>query len=132
MSRENVEVVRRNAEAFGRNDWEAVLADAPEDVEWVIAEEHPNARTLRGRKEVAAYLRDWGETLSELRFDFYELVDAGGAVVCLGKVTGRVGEGGPEVTVELATVTDFRDGVPVRTREFLDSKAALEAAGLRE
>jgi ketosteroid isomerase-like protein len=132
MSQENVEVVRRRVEALSRNDWDAALAGIPEDMEWVIGEAHPNARTLRGRQEIAAYFRDWRETLSDLRYDIDDLIDAGEAVVCLGKVTGRAGEGGPEVTVALASVTDFREGVPVRTREFLDGKAALEAVGLRE
>jgi uncharacterized protein len=132
MSQENVEVVRRNAEAFARNDYETVLAEAPDDVEWVIAEDHPDARTLRGREEIAAYLRDWRETLDDLRYDIDEVIDAGESVVCLGSVTGRPGQGAPAVTVAVATVTDFRDGVSVRTREFLDRNAALEAVGLRE
>jgi ketosteroid isomerase-like protein len=132
MSQENVDLVRRNAAALARNDYDAALRDAPEDVEWVIAEENPNARTLRGRDEIAAYLEDWRDTLGDLRYDIEELIDAGEAVVCLGKLTGGAGEGAPEVTVALATVTEFRDGVPIRTREFLDPEAALEAVGLRE
>jgi uncharacterized protein len=131
VTQENLETVRRNAAAFARNDYEAALNHAPEEVEWVIAEENPNARTLRGRHEIVAYLQDWRETLSDLRYDVDELIDAGDAVVCLGKVSGRAGARAPEVTVALATVTEFRDGVPIRTREFLDPEAALEAVGLR-
>ncbi len=132
MSQENVEIVRRGLEAYSQGDFDAALADTPVDAEWVIAEENPNARTLRGPDEIRAYFRDWQETLSGLRYEIDELVDAGDAIVCLGRVTGRAGNDGPEVTVALATVTYFRDGVPVRTQEFLDSGAALEAVGLSE
>ena len=132
MSQENVEYVRRTIEAYARGDFDAVLASTPADAEWVIAEENPNARTLRGPDEIRAYMRDWQETLGVIRYDIVELIDAGDAVVCLGKITGRAGDDGPEVTVALATVTYFRDGVPVRTHEFLDTADALKAAGLSE
>jgi ketosteroid isomerase-like protein len=132
MSQENVEYVRRMVEAYGRGDFDTALASTPDDAEWVIAEENPNARTLRGPDEIRAYVRDWQETLGAMRYDIVELIDAGDAVVCLGKVSGRAGNDGPEVTVALATVTYFRDGVPVRTHEFLDAADALEAAGLKE
>jgi ketosteroid isomerase-like protein len=132
MSQENVEYVRRLVEAYGRGDFDAALANTPDDAEWVIAEENPNARTLHGPDQIRAYVRDWRETLDGMRYDIVELIDAGDAVVCQGKVTGRARNDGPEVTVALATVTYFRDGVPVKTHEFLDSADALEAAGLKE
>jgi ketosteroid isomerase-like protein len=132
MSQENVEYVRRTVEAYGQGDFDAVLANTPDDAEWVIAEENPNARTLHGPDEIRAYMRDWQETLGVIRYDIVELIDAGDAVVCLGKVTGRAGNDGPEVTVALATVTYFREGLPVRTHEFLDAADALEAVGLKK
>jgi uncharacterized protein len=103
MSQENVEIVRRGLEAYSQGDFDAALADTPVDAEWEIAAENPNARTLRGPDEIRAYFRDWQETLSGLRYEIDELVDAGDAVVCLGRVTGRAGNDGPEVTVALAT-----------------------------
>jgi ketosteroid isomerase-like protein len=132
MSQENLEYVRRTLEAYGRGDFDAALANAPDDAEWVIAAENPNARTLRGPGEIRAYMRDWQETLGAMRYDIVELIDAGDAIVCLGKVSGRAGDDGPEVTVALATVTWFRDGVPVKTHEFLDAGDALEAVGLKQ
>jgi uncharacterized protein len=130
MSEANVDFVRRVQEAWNNGDFDEFFAAAPADVEWVIAEENPNARTLRGPEEIAAYLRDWASTMPGLRFAASELIDAGDAVVSVGKVTGRAGANGPEVTVALATVTYFEDGRPVRTEEYLDPDRARVAAGV--
>jgi ketosteroid isomerase-like protein len=132
MSRENVEHVRRSREAWNRGDIEAFLATAPDDAEWVIAEENPNARTLRGHDEIRAYLRDWVDTMPNLRIEASEDIDAGDAVVTLATVSGRAGADGPDVTVEIAFVTYFENGRAVRTEEYLDSKRALDATGVSQ
>ena len=131
MSQENVEIVRRSQEAWKEGDIDGCLADVPPDAEWVIAEENPNARTLRGRDEITAYLRDWLSTMPGLRYDATRHIDIGNAVVSLGSVSGRVGEG-PEISVALAFVTYFEQGLPVRTEEYLNPDEALEAVGLSE
>jgi ketosteroid isomerase-like protein len=112
MSQENVEYVRRSQEAWNGGDFGPFLAATPADAEGVIAEENPNARTLRGPEEIAAYLRGWSSTMPGLRYDVAERIDAGDAVVSLGNITGRAGEDGPEITVQLATVTYFDRGGP--------------------
>ena len=131
MSQENVEVVRRSQEAWKEGDIDGFLANVPPDAEWVIAEENPNARTLRGRDEITAYLRDWLSTMPGLRYDATKHIDIGNAVVSLGSVSGRVWEG-PEISVALAFVTYFEQGLPVRTEEYLNPDEALEAVGLSE
>jgi ketosteroid isomerase-like protein len=132
MSQENVEIVRRSQEAWNGGDLDAFLSIGPAEAEWVIAEENPNARTLRGRDEIAAYLRDWVDTMPGLRYEATEHVDAGNAVVTLGTISGRAGEDGPEISVQCAFVTYFDRGLAVRTEEYLDPGRALEAAGLSE
>lgn len=132
VSREAVDVVRRSVEAFSRRDVEGVLADTRHDHEWVISPQSPEARTLHGHAEIADYLSDWWCALDELRYDIDELIDAGDAVVCVGTLTGRPKGADAEVTVPFATVTDFREGIPIRTREFLTKDSALTAVGLAE
>lgn len=132
MSQENVETVRRSQEAWSGGDLGVFLSAFPADAEWMIAEENPNARTLRGPEEIAAYHRDWADTMPGLRYDVAEHIDAGEAVVSLGTISGRAGEDGSEVSVQLAFVTYFEQGFPVRTEEYLDPRKALEAVGLSE
>jgi ketosteroid isomerase-like protein len=117
-------------DAWNRGDLDAMLAHTPPDAEWVISEENPSARTLRGPAEIRAYLEDWRDTVQELRFEVSERLDAGDIVVTIGTMSGRAGHDGPEITTALALVTRFRDGVPVRTEEYLDVERALEAARL--
>ena len=130
VSQQNVELVRQSQEAWNAGGIDALVAMIPPDGEWVVAKENPNARTLRGPDEIRAYLRDWNETMPELRYEPAERIDAGNAVVTLGTAAGRAGADGPEVAVKLAFVIRFEDGVPVRTEEYLDEREALAAAGI--
>jgi ketosteroid isomerase-like protein len=129
MSQENVEVVRRSLEA---GDRQAALADTRPDVEWVVAKEHPNSRTLHGHEEIIGYLHEWDEMLEDIRFDVADYRKAGDRVVALGKVQGKGNGGGTPVEVPLTLVYVFEDDKIARVEEYLDPKEALEAAGLRE
>jgi ketosteroid isomerase-like protein len=127
MSQENVEIVRRLLEA---EDSEAALAEMRPDLVWVVAKEHPNARTLHSRAEVVRYLDEWGEMLEDIRFEPADFWEAGDRVVAIGKVRGKGKEGGVPVEVPLILVYVFDDDAIVRVEEYLDPKEALDAAGL--
>jgi ketosteroid isomerase-like protein len=130
MSQEFVDRVRRNHLAWNRGDDEAAVADLAPDVEWVIAEENPNAGTLRGRDAVRAYLHDWRETLDDMSYELERVVDAGDAIVTIGTISGRAGPAGPEVAVPLAVVSRLDGDLVSRVEEYLDPRLALEAVGL--
>jgi ketosteroid isomerase-like protein len=130
VSEANVGVIRQIEAAFNRGDLDAMLAHLAPDAEWEISENNPAARTLHGRDEIRAYLEDWLDTVKGLHYQASRYIDAGDAVVQIGTMTSRVRDGGSELTVSLAFVTRFRDGVPVRTAEYLDVERALAAAGL--
>ena len=130
VSEENVERIRRVEAAFNRGDLDALVDELSPDAEWEVSENNPAARTLHGRDEIRAYLEDWRDTVHGLHYEASRYVDAGDAVVQLGSMTSRVGGGDAELTVPLAFVTRFRDGVPVRTEEYLDVEQALAAVRL--
>jgi|tagenome__1003787_1003787.scaffolds.fasta_scaffold20802636_3 ketosteroid isomerase-like protein len=130
VGRAQIEIVKRALDAWNRGDVEAMVAEASPDGEYAIAEQNPNARLLRGRQEIGDYLRDWLDTIHGLHYEPEEMRDAGDAVVVLGKMSGRVGEDGPEITAELGFVLHFDGTVVVRTEEYLDHRQALAAAGL--
>jgi ketosteroid isomerase-like protein len=130
VSEANVDVIKQVEAAFNRGDLEAMLDLIAPDAEWEISEENPSARTLHGRDEIRAYLEDWRDTVHGLHYEAHRYVDAGDAVVQVGTMTGRVGDGDSELTAPLAFVTRFRDGVAVRTEEYLNIDAALRAGGV--
>jgi ketosteroid isomerase-like protein len=101
------------------------------DIEWVIAREHPDARTLTGHEAVAQYQRDWRESLPDLRFELDRL-DAVEQVVAIGTVRGAGTASGADVEVPIAFLFTLRDGLITRVEEYLNPAEALEAAGLRE
>jgi ketosteroid isomerase-like protein len=126
-----MEAVQRSLEAWNRGDVDAMLTRVTDESEYAIAELNPNARLLRGRDEIAAYLRDWLDTVSGLHYEAYDIRDVGETVLVLGTMTGRVGaDDGPELTAELAFVLRFDGDVVARTEEYLDASDAVAAAGL--
>ena len=130
MSAENVELIKQVEAAFNRGDLDTMVSLLSPDAEWEIAESNPSARTLRGRDEIRPYLADWRDTVQGLRYEASRYVDAGDAVVQIGTMTSRVGDGPAELTIPLALVTRFEDGVPIRIEEYLDvQEAELAAAG---
>ena len=126
----NIEIVTRATEAFQRGDGDAAFEHFHEEPEWVIAREHPEARTLLGRVAIVAYLRDWEATLDDMRIEVDRYLDAGSAVIAVGMVRGRGIGSGADLEVPIAFLYTFTDGRIVRVEEYLDPGEALEAVGL--
>jgi ketosteroid isomerase-like protein len=125
-----VEIIERSLGAWNRGDIDGVFEVTGPALEWMIAEENPDARTLHGEDEIRAYLEDWRNTVHGLHYETREYLEAGDCLVSLGTATGQVGADGPEIKVELNLVVRFAGGVPVRIEEYLDADRAREA-GLR-
>jgi ketosteroid isomerase-like protein len=99
------------------------------DAEWVIAEEHPDSRTLTDLPSIVAYLEEWGTNFEGLVFTPERYEVRPGAVVALGVVSGRARTSGMDLEVPLALVISTAGGPVTRVAEFLDHERALAAAG---
>ena len=128
----NIEIVTRATEAFQRGDGDAAFEHFHEEPEWVIAREHPEARTLLGRVAIVAYLRDWEATLDDMRIEVDRFVDAGSGVVGVGMVCGTGIGSGADLEVPIAFLYTLTDGRIVRVEEYLNPGEALAAVGLAE
>jgi len=131
MSQENVEVVRRNIEAFNGRDLRAWLATFRSDgeMDWSRAR-GPLKGIYRGQGELEVFWDgwltfDWGE------LETYDLTEAGSEVVVPNTATFR-GRQGIEVVARSAFVFTVEDGQIVRQRLFQGRADALKAAGLSE
>ena len=132
MSRENVDVVRRNFEAGRRGDWEAFLRDVDPTVEFV---ELPafGTRTYNGHEGVLNALRWWPSQWDEFETELLQVIDIDDEhVVSLIRNNGRGKTSGVEVTEEVAFLSTFRDRKVARVEMFRSVAEALEAAGLSE
>jgi ketosteroid isomerase-like protein len=129
MSAQNVEVVRRAWQAFNRGDLETFLADAADDVEFEEDPAFPEAAVFRGREEILTYLAGFQEAMAEHRFEVDELRDLGDRVLALLHETARGTNSGVDVDQRPAFLYEFRDGVIVRVRAYLDRAEGLAAVG---
>jgi ketosteroid isomerase-like protein len=131
MSQENMEVVRRNIEAFNRRDLRTWLATFRSDAEidWSRAR-GPQKGVYRGRGGHEAFWEVW------LTFDYgeieaHDLTEAGSEVVVPNTTCFR-GRQGIEVIARSAFVFTVEDGQISRYRMFQERAEALEAVGLSE
>jgi ketosteroid isomerase-like protein len=132
MSHENVEIVRRANDLTNDGDLDAAYSFLHPDIEWVIAREHPDARTLTGREAVAEYQRDWQEAVPDVGVEYDRVLDAGERVVGIGRVRGTGTGSGADVRVPIALVFTLQDGLITRVEEYLNPSEALGAVGLAE
>ncbi len=130
MSLQNIEIVRRADALTNAGELDAALELSHPDVEWVIAKEHPDARTLVGRAAIAEYRREWEDLVPGLQADIDRYLDAGDQIVAVGSVHGTGAGSGAGVRVPIAFLFTLRDGLIARVEEYLDPAEALEVAGL--
>lgn len=127
MSRKNVEAVT----AFlSSPDPQAGEQWSDPQIEWVVAREHPEARTLTGRDAVVAYFQEWEASLPGMTFVADRVLDGDESVVAVGTVRGTGAGSGADVQVPLALLCRLAAGKVVRVEEYLDPNEALEIAGL--
>jgi ketosteroid isomerase-like protein len=126
MSQENVELLR---EFFAIADVNDASETWHPEIEWVVAREHPEARTLNGREAVIAYFRAWEEILDDPHIEMDRFIDADVSVVAVGTVRGTGTGSGADVQVPIALVCTLMDGMLIHVEEYLDPNEALDAVG---
>jgi ketosteroid isomerase-like protein len=129
MSQQNVELVRQ---IFAIADLDAASQSWSGEIEWVVAREHPEARTLNGREAVLGYLEEWQATLDDVQLEMDTFLDGGTSVVAVGAVRGTGGGSGAAVRVTIAFACTVADGELARVEEYLDPRDAMRAAGLAQ
>jgi ketosteroid isomerase-like protein len=124
VSRENVEVVRRGFEAYGRGEDFPAIFDP--GIVWNPAEEE----AMQGLDAVRAYMQRWESSWERLEMAPEEFIDAGDRVLVTVHFSGRGRETGIEVDARLYEVYTLDRGKVVRMDEFTERSEALQAAGL--
>jgi ketosteroid isomerase-like protein len=133
MSQENVEIVRRFADAWNRRDRDAFLALLDPQFEGIPPSDWPESAPVHGREAAWDFGLEleapWQEGVGEIT----ELIEAGNDRVVMGAtrdVRGKVS--GVEVKLDSWAIFSFRGGRIVRIEWFSDRSETLEAAGLEE
>jgi ketosteroid isomerase-like protein len=132
MSNENVELVRAIYAAFGAGDIEGVVSRMAPDIEWNEAENFPYAdgNPYRGPEAIlgGVFARLGGE------WDGFaptpeEFLDAGDAVLVLGRYTGTYKATGRPVDAQMVHLWRVRDGKAVRFDQYTDTLQFARATG---
>jgi ketosteroid isomerase-like protein len=139
VSEENVEIVRRLAEAVQRgveHDDPGIIFDTgllAGDAEWVLPVPFEGKSVWKGRREYVDFIRAWTGEFEDYSIQFEPLIDAGDdrvVAIYRQRATGK-GSGVP-VEWHGGMVIELRDGRAVRATNYFEPAAAIEAAGLSE
>ena len=130
MSLENVEIVRRTADAYNHHDLDGIVEHwAPDAVlDW------SNSRGLeagvyRGHDEIRAFTQRFLATWDEVRLEMGEPMEAADDVLVVENVTYLRGRDGIQTQARSAWVLTFRDGQQTSLTLYQTKQEALEAAG---
>jgi ketosteroid isomerase-like protein len=132
MSGENVEIVRRNNEAWNSSDLATWLALFPSngEIDWSRSR-GPLKGVYRGHGELEAFWNAFWSTFEDVQVEMHGLTGIGSEVVVPNTAHLRRREG-IEVTVRSTFVFTIEDGQITRLQMFQEQAEALEAAGLSE
>ena len=132
MSEEDVEIVRRAIEAYGRGGLDGMLRYYDPEIEWTTTAGYIEPATYRGHEGIRRYLGTVADEFDDLRIEPVELIDTGEQVIGSVRFTGRGKASGAPVEMTLISVSSLRDGLIYRVRNYPGMADALEAAGLPE
>jgi ketosteroid isomerase-like protein len=132
MSEENVETMSRAIDAWNRGDLAEFLARAHPDLEWhpvLAAGVEGSGGVYRGLDGAQQFWDEFRAMFDEFRIAIQDARAVGTSVLILGRIQGRAHSGVP-VDTPWGAVLEMRDGLCVKTEEFLDLQSALESAGM--
>ena len=132
MSQQNVDLVRAIYDAFGRGDIAAVVSMMSPDIVWNEAEGVPYAdgNPYRGPDAVVSgvFMRI-GSEWDGFAVEPEELLDAGDAVVALGRYRGACKATGRIIDAQMAHVWRVRDGKAASFQQYADTLQFARATG---
>jgi len=133
MSQENVELVRRSAEAFSRGDFEGFLESWAPDavVDWTNSR-GLEARVYRGHADIQAFAERFREAFEGFRVELLDLVEVADGVLVAENITYLRGRDGVEVQARSAWLITIRGGQQTSLTLYQTKQEALTAAGLSE
>lgn len=133
MSEENVDVVRRNIEAYNARDIDAYVDTVAESLVFHSTFGGIEGRTYRGHAGARQYFRDLADAWRDYSLLADDYVGAGDDVVVgLFRVVADAHRSGIHLERRLGVIYTVRDGKIVGIDSYTTREEALRAAGLSE
>jgi ketosteroid isomerase-like protein len=126
---DNIALVKKVYDAFGRGDVQTILDSLTPDVEWQFDAPAviPYSGSRRGPAEVAGFFAALAATEENQLLETSEFMASGDEVITLGTYSGKVKASGKGFSVRLVHVFTIRDGKIARFLDFLDTAAMADA-----
>ena len=137
MSQENIGLVQKGYDAFGRGDINGLLSLLDANVEWTSpgASDLPTAGTRRGLAQVGEFFKTVGEIFEFESFEPQTFIADGDRVVVLGVDQIKVkGGSGKQLKESWCHVFTIRNGKISAFQEYIDTAAfaaELKTVGAR-
>ncbi len=131
MSEKNVEVGQRFTDAVNRGDVEAALSHVHPEVVFEPRRAETEGAFV-GRDGLTEFLVDTTEIFEFFRVEHIDIRDLGDRVLAIGSIRIRGRGSGVETDIQTASISEYRDGMLCRFKDYGSPAAALEAAGLSE
>jgi ketosteroid isomerase-like protein len=125
MSNENVELLRRTYDAFGRGDIPAVMAVFAEDIDWNVPKVLPHGLQAHGKDEVGQFFQGLASTWDGFGLEIDDYVASGNRVCVIGRAAGQLD--GVQTGYGFVHAWTLRDRVCIRFDEYVDPDAELIA-----
>jgi ketosteroid isomerase-like protein len=132
MASENLEVVRNIYRAFAQGDIPAVLGAMSPEITWSEAENflYADGNPYRGPDAVLkGVFKRLGEDWNGFSANAEELLDAGEAVVALGRYRGTRKKTGAKLDAQFVHVWRLKGGKAIGFQQYTDTLQAARAAG---
>jgi ketosteroid isomerase-like protein len=131
--RRNVEVVREGVEAFGRRDFDALLALTVEDFEVYLPQNLPNSGSYVGHDGFRTWIDQWLEAWDDFEVEIVDARPVGARhVIAHVRQSGRGKGSGIPVQMEVAYLWEVREGRFAAMQLYTSRDEALRAAEQRE
>ena len=134
MSQDNVEIVRRSADAYSRGDLDGTLESWAPDVvlDWSNSR-GLDAGVYRGHDEIRAFMERFLAAFDEARVELLDdLTEVEAGLLVAENITYLRGRGGIQVQARSAWLITMRDGETTSLTLYHTKREALEATGVSE
>jgi uncharacterized protein len=134
MSQENMEIVRRGFTAFNDGDFNAMMRNFAEDIEWRLIGGFADlvGAEFRGHAGVRRFFDDLMENLGRNRSEMEAILEAEDRVVVIVHTRGAGATSGAPATMRWGQVYTFRGGQISAVDNYYEASDALAAVGLSE
>ncbi|MFN8390257.1 MAG: nuclear transport factor 2 family protein [Bdellovibrionota bacterium] len=128
-AQQNVTVVQKIYEAFGRGDLPGLLSFLSADIDWELIgpREVPYFNRFQGHEEVQRCFALMAENGEYEEFAVDEMISAERSVIVLGRERKKFAASGRSYTARWCHIFDFADGKVLKFREFIEPSPIVEA-----